>query len=268
MNAGKELHFEEQILQKGRTIVFNLSHRCALVTGAGQGMGAGIATALADHGAHIFVNDLFTERAATTVENIKAAGGKAVVLAGDITDSEVRAAMQAEIMAAGETLDILVNNAGVPIGMPESLRQYDALQREDYARQFELNFYAIQDFCQRFVPAMRTQNHGRILIITSESHRLGQIYGLTHYAAAKSAAVGLMRNLSREIGRDGVTINALSLGAMDNFDDFTNIAAKATAVGRAGSALDVGAASLYLVSDEAGWMTGQTIPLNGGSSTA
>ena len=151
---------------------------------------------------------------------------------------------------------------------PESLRQYDALQPEDYARQFELNFYAIQDFCQRFVPAMRAQNHGRILIITSEAHRLGQAYGLTHYAAAKSAALGLMRNLSREVGHDGVTINALSLGAMDNFDDFTNIAAKVTAVGRAGSAADVGAASLYLISDEASWMTGQTIALNGGSSTA
>ena len=248
--------------------MFDLSHRRALVTGAGQGMGAGIAVALAEHGAHVFVNDLFAERAADTVETITAAGGNAEVLAGDITDGGVRVAMQANIMANDKALDILVNNAGVPTGMPESLRQYDALQPEDYARQFELNFYAIQDFCQRFVPAMRAQNHGRILIITSEAHRLGQAYGLTHYAAAKSAALGLMRNLSREVGHDGVTINALSLGAMDNFDDFTNIAAKVTAVGRAGSAADVGAASLYLISDEASWMTGQTIALNGGSSTA
>ena len=77
-----------------------------------------------------------------------------------------------------------------------------------------------------------------------------------------------MRSLAREVGCEGVTLNAPSLGAMDNFDDFTGIAAKMTAVGRAGSAADVGAASLYLVSDEASWMTGQSIPLNGGSSTA
>jgi 2-hydroxycyclohexanecarboxyl-CoA dehydrogenase len=248
--------------------VFNLSHRRALVTGAGQGMGAGIALALAEQGALVFVNDLFPDRAANTVKTITEIGGEALPLPGDITDKAVRAAMQSNIMDNGKALDILVNNAGVPIGMPESLRQYDALQAQDYAHQLDLNFYAIQDFCQRFVPAMRAQKHGRILIITSEAHRLGQEYGLTHYAAAKSAALGLMRNLSREVGRDGVTFNALSLGAMDNFDDFTGIAAKMTAVGRAGSASDVGAASLYLVSDEASWMTGQTIALNGGSSTA
>ncbi|HIG59405.1 MAG TPA: SDR family oxidoreductase [Gammaproteobacteria bacterium] len=78
-----------------------------------------------------------------------------------------------------------------------------------------------------------------------------------------------MRNLSREVGHGSVTINALSLGAMDNFDDFTNIATIATAVDRAGTAVDVAAASLYLISDEASWMmTGQTSVLNGGSSTA
>lgn len=248
--------------------MFDLSRRSALVTGAGQGMGAGIAAALAAHGAHVFVNDLFVQRAEQTVTDIEAAGGTAVALAGDITDAAFRQSMHEVICGTTDALDILVNNAGVPLGMPESLRQHDALAAEDYARQFELNFYAVQDLCRLFVPAMRAQNHGRILIITSEAHRLGQEYGLTHYAAAKSAALGFMRNLAREVGREGVTANALSLGAMDNFDDFTDIAAKATAVGRAGSAQDVGAASLYLVADEAGWMTGQTIALNGGSTTA
>lgn len=247
--------------------MFDLHQRRAIVTGAGQGMGAGIAMALAAHGAHVFVNDLFEERAAATVSTIKDHGGKAIAIPGDVTNEATRQACQREVEKHG-TLDILINNAGVPVGMPTSLRQHDGLDDDAYERQLALNFHAVRGFCRQFIPAMRAQKHGRILIVTSESWRLGQEFGLTHYAAAKAATIGYMRNLSREIGRDGVTVNALSLGTMNNFDDFSGIAAKTTATGRAGTPADVGAAALYLVSDEAGWMTGQTIPLNGGSCTA
>jgi NAD(P)-dependent dehydrogenase (short-subunit alcohol dehydrogenase family) len=91
--------------------------------------------------------------------------------------------------------------------------------------------------------------------------------GLSHYAAAKSAALGYMRQLAAEVGHCGVTINALSLGSMNNFEGHER-AAQTTIVGRAGTPEDVGAASLYLCSDEASWITGQTIPLNGGACTA
>ena len=90
--------------------MFNLSHRRALVTGAGQGMGAGIAQALAEQGALVYVNDLFPERAVNTVETITKNGGEARPLPGDITDKAVRAAMQADIMVDDKALDILVNN--------------------------------------------------------------------------------------------------------------------------------------------------------------
>ena len=91
--------------------------------------------------------------------------------------------------------------------------------------------------------------------------------GLTHYAAAKAASLGYMRALAAEVGRDGVTVNALSLGAMNNFEGHER-SAMGTLIGRAGTPQDVGAAALYLCSDEASWMTGQTIALNGGASTA
>ena len=114
---------------------------------------------------------------------------------------------------------------------------------------------------------MRARGRGRVLIITSESHRLGLSMGLSHYTAAKAATLGYMRALAAEVARDGVTVNALSLGTMNNFEGHER-AAVSTLVGRAGTPQDVGAASLYLCSDEASWMTGQTIALNGGACTA
>jgi NAD(P)-dependent dehydrogenase (short-subunit alcohol dehydrogenase family) len=130
-----------------------------------------------------------------------------------------------------------------------------------------LNFTAVRKLCGLFVPGMRERKFGRILVTTSESHRLGLNMGLSHYAAAKSAALGYMRCLAAEVGHDNVTVNALSLGSMNNFEGHER-AIVSTLVGRAGTPEDVGAAALYLCSEEAGWMTGQTIPLNGGACTA
>lgn len=240
--------------------MFNLTGRTALVTGAGQGMGLGIAQALADAGARVIINDIYSDRAFAAVEKI---GGKSTAFRGDITLPHIR-----EELATGfGGIDILVNNAGVPEGMGTSIAQADKLTDSDYQRQMNLNHHAVRGLCKLVLPSMRENGHGRILIISSEAHRLASSMGLSHYAAAKAATMGYMRALAAEIGRDGVTINALSLGAMNNFEGHERAAA-ATLIGRAGTPEDVGAAALYLCSDEAGWMTGQTIPLNGGASTA
>lgn len=238
---------------------FNLKGRKALVTGAGQGMGLGIAQALAAAGAQVFINDLHKDRAENAAQTVS----NAVALAGDITDPKTR---QSFLDHTGG-IDILCNNAGVPEGMSTSISQADKLSDADYHRQMDLNHHAVRGLCSLFLPAMRQRGHGRILIITSESHRIGLPMGLSHYAASKAATLGYMRALAAEVGRDGVTINALSLGSMNNFEGHER-AAISTIVGRAGTPEDVGAAALYLCSDEAGWMTGQTIPLNGGACTA
>ena len=238
--------------------MFNLTGRTALVTGAGQGMGLGIAKTLTDAGAKVYVNDLYADRA-----NIAAKTIGANALPGDITDANIRKAF----LETTGGVDILVNNAGVPIEMPTSLRQAHELDEVDYQRQLDLNYHAIRGLCMTFLPGMKAKKHGRIMITTSESHRLGFAMGLSHYAAAKSAALGYMRQLAAEVGHHGITVNALSLGSMNNFDGHER-AAHTTMVGRAGTPEDVGAAALYLCSDEASWMTGQTIPLNGGACTA
>jgi len=238
--------------------MFDLTGRTALVTGAGQGMGFGIAKVLANAGASVYLNDLYEDRAEVAAKNIGA-----TALAGDITEANVRESFAAAI----PQLDILVNNAGVPEGMGTTIAKASTLTEADYQRQMDLNHHAIRGLCSLFVPSMQTRGHGRVLVISSEAHRLASPMGLSHYAAAKAATMGYMRALAAEVGRDGVTINALSLGAMNNFEGHEHAAA-ATIVGRAGSPEDVGAAALYLCSDEASWMTGQTIPLNGGASTA
>lgn len=221
-------------------------------------MGFGIAAALTSRGADVYINDLYADRAENAAAKI---GAKA--LPGDITDADMRASMASDIGA----LDILVNNAGVPEGMPTSLAHADKLTEADYQKQMDLNHHAVRGFCKLFVPGMRGRGHGRVLIITSEAHRIGLPMGLSHYAAAKSATLGYMRALAAEVGRDGVTVNALSLGTMNNFEGHER-AAVSTLTGRAGTPEDVGAAALYLCSNEASWMTGQTLPLNGGSCTA
>ena len=247
--------------------LFDLSDRTALITGAGQGMGFGVAEALCRQGANVVVNDLFEDRANDAVIKLKQAGGKVIAAPGDITAKGAAEDLLRQTEKAFGELDILVNNAGVPVNMPASLRQLDELEDEDFDTQLALNFHAVVSLCRAVLPGMKKRNHGRIVVISSESWRLGQSMGLTNYASAKAASIGFARNLAQEVGRSGVTINVLSLGAMNNFG-YDEHAAKITAVGRAGTPDDVGAAVAYLVSDEASWMTGQTIPLNGGSCTA
>ncbi len=230
-------------------------------------MGLGVVKALCRQGARVVINDYYPERALNAAAELKAQGFEVCAAPGDITLPEVRASIVATAEQTFGAIDILVNNAGVPPGMPTSLRTFKDLADEDFERQLDLNLRAILGLTRLVVDGMCERGFGRIVIITSESWRNGMSMGLSNYAAAKSAALGFMRHLAHEVGRQGVTANALSLGAMNNFG-YDDIAKRNTAVGRAGTADDVGAAVAYLVSDEASWMSGQVIALNGGSCTA
>ena len=247
--------------------LFDLTGRVALVTGAGQGMGLGIVRALATQGARVLLNDFHADRAEAAAASLRAEGLEVTAAPGDITAAGAPEALAALARDTYGEIDTLVNNAGVPLGMSTSLRTFEHLGTADFERQLDLNFRAVVGLCRAVLPAMRARKFGRIVTISSESWRLGQAMGLTDYAAAKAATIGFMRNLCKEVGPDGITANVLSLGAMNNYG-YDEIARKVTAVGRAGTPEDVGAAVAYLVSTEASWMTGQVIPLNGGSATA
>ena len=133
--------------------LFDMSGLVALVTGSGQGMGLGVARALATQGAKVVINDLFAERANAAVKTLKAEGFSLVCSApGDITKAQVRQEIVAHAKAHFGSIDILVNNAGVPPGMPESLRPFQELNDDDFETQLNLNLRAITGLARAVWP--------------------------------------------------------------------------------------------------------------------
>jgi 2-hydroxycyclohexanecarboxyl-CoA dehydrogenase len=241
--------------------MFDLKGHVALVTGAGQGMGLGIARALAAQGARVAVNDYYPERA-----EVRDNGGTAVGIGADVSDLESVKKMVAEIERQLGPIDILVNNAGVPVdGM--KITPFINTPVEDWERFLNINLRGVMNCVHSVLNGMCERRWGRIITISSESWRQGFNMGLSLYAASKAGAVGFMRQLSSEIAASGVTANCISLGTMNNTPKAEAIAKHSTTVGRAGTPEDVGAAVVYFASEEASWVTGQVLPLNGGGFT-
>lgn len=246
--------------------MFQLQGQTALITGAGRGMGVGIAKALGEQGATVLINDLFPDRAEEVAKQLRDQGLNAVAAPFDITDlSAVRETVK-NLEKDFDGLDILVSNAGVPSdGM--GYKKFLESTPEDWQKFVSLNMFGLMNLCHSIVPGMVERKYGRVVAITSESWRAGLPMGIAAYAASKAGAVGFIRHLAAETGRAGVTVNALSLGTMNNWDSDA-LAKKTCFVPRAGSPEDVGAGVTYFASREASWVTGQVLPLNGGSLTA
>ena len=235
--------------------MFDLTGKVALVTGAGQGVGAGIAEALASQGATVAVNDLFADRATEVAERI---GGR--VEAFDVTDHD---AVVAAVQRIG-TIDILVNNAGIPTTGTMQTAFVDTTP-DDWRRLVDLNLFGVIHCTHAVLPGMCERGWGRVITISSEAGRFGLPIHVSLYGAAKAGAVGLMKHLAHEVGPSGVTCNALALGSMNNIPDRGQNARHPRP--RAGTPADIGAAVVYLASDEADWVTGQVFPVNGGAFT-
>lgn len=248
--------------------MFDLHGRVALVTGAGQNIGAGIARCLATQGAAVAVNDVVPERAAATVAAIEAAGGRAIVAAFDVTD---HAAVVAGVAAAEAVLgpvDILVNNAGNGGTAGMSTTQFHDTDPASWRGAIDVNLYGVMHCCHAVINGMRGRGHGRIITIASGAGTMGLGIGVSPYAGGKGGSIGFMRHLAIENARVGVTANTLAIGLMDSGKGAsTEALARAVPVGRTGRPDDIGFACVYLASDEAEWMTGQTIELNGGAKT-
>jgi NAD(P)-dependent dehydrogenase (short-subunit alcohol dehydrogenase family) len=240
----------------------------ALVTGAGQGVGAGIARMLAAQGAAVGVNDLVGERAERVAAEIAAAGGRARACAFDVTDGAKVAAGVAAFEKAQGPVDVLVNNAGVPPGM--GLVQFRDMPPETWARYVDLNLYGVLHCTRAVLDGMCARRFGRIVTISSGAGQVGLPIGVSLYGAGKGGAISFMRHLAIEVARFGVTANTLALGLMANAGDAAGIEglARTIPLGRLGLPEDVGAAVVFLASREAGWITGQTIGLNGGTLTS
>lgn len=247
--------------------MFDLSNRVALVTGAGRGVGAGIAQALARQGATVFVNDLHAERAQAVVAEIEAARGRAIASAFDVTDAAAVAEGIGRAERAAGRIDVLVANAGIPAdGM--QLQPFREMDPRSWRRFVDLNLYGVLHCTRAVLDGMCERGFGRIVGISSEAGRFGMPIGVSLYGASKAAAVAFMRHLAMEVDPSGVTANCLSLGAMDNIPaPMAAAIASQLPLRRVGAPADVGAAVAYLASDDAGWITGQVLPVNGGYAT-
>ncbi|MFF2720452.1 SDR family NAD(P)-dependent oxidoreductase [Streptomyces sp. NPDC058011] len=247
--------------------MFDLTGHVALVTGAGQNAGAGIALALAEQGAAVAVNDLRAERAEATCAEIQKAGGTTVAVPFDVTDLE---AVRAGVARAGEVLgghvDILVNNAGIPADM--GYGPFRDIAPERWRGPVEINLFGAMNCVHAVLPGMREAGWGRVVQISSGAGRTGLAIGVALYGSGKGGVESFVRHISQEEAGAGITANTLALGLMQSAGGpgISDIAA-GIPVGRLGRPEDVGAAVAFLASPESSWLTGQTIDLNGGSVT-
>ena len=249
--------------------MFDLTGHVALVTGAGQNVGAGIARALAAQGAALVVNDFHADRASRVAEEINQAGGQAVAIAFDVTDlAEVIAGFDEATARLGH-VDVLVNNAGTggPTE-PMHVAQFAEMAPDKWAPIIAVNLFGPMNCAKAAIGSMIDRQWGRVITISSGAGQIGMNIGVAPYAAAKAGASGFMRHLAIENAKHGVTVNTISLGLVRDDPGMVEALAKTIPVGRMGTPTDVGALAVYLASDEASWLTGQTIGLNGGAVTS
>ena len=243
--------------------MFELTGRVALVTGASRGIGRAIAERLAGQGATVVVTAR-GENARPVAEGIVAKGGKAEAIGVDVTDSAALERLPGQVIDKHGRLDILVSNAGIT--RDQLLMR---MKRDDWDLVLSTNLTATFTLVQAAMRPMLKQRSGRIITISSVVGQMGNA-GQANYAASKAGLIGFSKAIAREVASRGITVNVVTPGLVDT--DMTRaITDKAEAnwadqipLGRLGSVDDVAAAVCFLASDEAAYITGHVLAVNGG----
>ena len=242
----------------------NISGRVALVTGASQGIGRSCALKLASTGATVALAARNPEKLNELVREITGAGGKAAAFPVDVGDeAQIKSACQSAITQFGK-IDILVNNAGITRD-----QLVIRMKRSDWDVVLSTNLTSAYLCIQQVIGSMLKQRWGRIINIASVFGQMGQA-GQANYAASKAGLIGLTMAIAREVGSRTITCNAVAPGLIETAmttglgDEFRQNAVKQIPLGRVGSPEDVANAVAYLASEEASYITGHVLNVNGG----
>ena len=243
-----------------------LEQRIAIVTGAGQGIGRAIALGLAREGARVAIADVNEECANSVKNEIEAAGGRALVIRTDVSNEDSVQAMVERSLQEFGRVDILVNNAGI---FPTS--PVEEMSEEDWDRVIGTNLVGAFLCARAVVPKFLEQGSGRIISLTSGRAFQGAKNG-AHYAASKAGIIGFSKSLALELAPHGITVNVICPGITDTAqprghqtEEQIYAQAQRIPLGRIGQPEDLVGPAVFLASDAAAFITGQTLLVNGGS---
>src|SRR2546428_2101421 len=241
----------------------DLTGRVAMITGAWRGLGRNAAARLHERGASVAVNVREEDRAN---EAASALGPRALAVPGDITDPRVPAELVSRTLDRFGRIDILVNNAAH--ARPTRFEQLDA---EEWRLALETNMTAPFLLTQAALPAMKAQNYGRIINISSSAGRMVSTLGGAHYTASKTGLLGLTRAAAKELGAFGITVNAICPGMIDTelthehaAPELLDRLAAGYPIPRLGTAREVADLICFVASERAGYITGASLDINGG----
>jgi 3-oxoacyl-[acyl-carrier protein] reductase len=242
----------------------SLSGRVALITGASQGIGRTCALRLAKEGATVAVVARNQEKLNELVVEITTTGGQAAAFALDVGDEDqVKATVKAILAQLGK-IDILINNAGITRD-----QLVMRMKRADWDAVLQTNLTSAYLCIQAVIPSMLKQRWGRIINITSVFGQMGQA-GQANYSASKAGLIGLTMAIAREVGSRSITCNAVAPGFIETAmtaalsEEFKQTAVKQIPLGRVGASEDVAGAVAFLASDDASYITGHVLSVNGG----
>jgi NAD(P)-dependent dehydrogenase (short-subunit alcohol dehydrogenase family) len=244
-----------------------LDGRVAIVTGAAMGLGAAYARGLAAEGAKVSLCDL--NDASAVVDAIRAAGGEAIATRTDVRSPESVAALVAATETAFGGVHVLVNNAAISASIPS--RPFEQIPSDEWDQVMRVNAGGTFECAKAVVPIMRRQGYGKIVNITSTTAFKG-VPGIMHYTASKGAIIAMTRVMARELGPDNICVNCIAPGltptesVMANPDHHAKVAAApaSRALKRAQTPQDLVGAVVFLASAESDFITGQTLPVDGG----
>ncbi|MBQ7044612.1 MAG: 3-oxoacyl-ACP reductase FabG [Clostridia bacterium] len=236
-----------------------------IITGSARGIGAATAALFADMGYNVVINYNTSEAEARSLcEKITANGGKAIAVQADVSGISEAKHLFNEAKKAFGTVDVLVNNAGIA-----QQKLFTDITEADYDRMFDCNVKSVFNCCQCALPDMIHNKYGRIINVSSMWGVVGASCEV-HYSASKAAVIGMTKALAREVAPSGITVNCIAPGVIDTpmnkgFDEETIAALKEeTPVGRLGTPEDIARAIAFLADKKSGFITGQTLGIDGG----